>query len=784
MSFQDCNPNFGTEVFSIVDPLGGGDYSTLNTWESSEQRNLVTADEIEVALCRSGGNLLSAQLTIAGWTTDPHNYPEIRGDNNHSHEGVFTTNKAYCETTGGGGGSSYVIRLEEADNIRISRMQVRLQTGGIGNTHHAIEGNLPATLGLGNGAQIMVDRSIVINKVDGSLAACIFIRGGGIDTADGLGGREHMVTSCLIMSLKATASRNRGIRTERQGSASIALPRMRAYNNTIVASGGTGIHTENAGGDFDRIISQNNLIIADTPYDDASFNFDGSSGIFGKHNDAITASADGAANPSGHNPALIGINIFDHIVNPILDEENGDWHLKKDSPLASSGYDLRAEHFAPNVGEGPYDGRCERHINLDIDSQPIVAGSGGTFTAGSGGIFPVGADLPLDTALETIGGYVEAEPGFASSGFLGGWVIAEPTFDSLNNLLGGFVQGEGLPGQEAVALLGGWASGFAFIQPEKTVGGYVNALPLTDASGFVIGGAVSGLFSHGPDFLGGFVWGVPGLRQFAEMHARTLVKANSEDAFQQGLNLDAVIAFIQRDQEEFNGLFRVANTFQSDFNARLVVGQNKRPPRVVITSVTPQSGLPGSGGLEVCIVASGNLFDGEQWVINQIDFGEPVRDSASTPNNSISGFDQGNQNPGIWSGCYNYRDPGVYIVTARGVDNLGMVGMDHFVLNLTSGLTACVDYPCISISGIPRIGDVPPQLKVDFDVVASGSFTPSSPTDPNLFWNFGNLARSNKVSPFTYYASPGLYTPVARFRIQVGGQWRWAADTLRVGFNF
>lgn len=48
--FQDCNPSFGTEVYSIVDPNGNGDYSTLQTWESGEQRNLTSVNEIEVAL--------------------------------------------------------------------------------------------------------------------------------------------------------------------------------------------------------------------------------------------------------------------------------------------------------------------------------------------------------------------------------------------------------------------------------------------------------------------------------------------------------------------------------------------------------------------------------------------------------------------------------------------------------------------------------------------------------------------------------------------------------------
>ncbi len=353
-----------------------------------------------------------------------------------------------------------------------------------------------------------------------------------------------------------------------------------------------------------------------------------------------------------------------------------------------------------------------------------------------------------------------------------------------SGILGGFAQSVGIPGQDAVALLGGIASGTGFQFPDTSIGGYVNALPLIGASGFVVGGFVDSKYQAGPFSLGGFVWSIPGTSRFAEMHGRVLAKANSEDTVGQSLNIDAQIAFIQADQSDFNAKLSISNTFKSDFNAKLTVGKSKRPPQVVITSVTPQSGIPINGsGIDVCVVASGNLRDGNQWVINQIDFGEPERDELPTANSSISGFDLGSQVTGVWSGCYNYRDAGIYTITARGVDDFGMVGMDSFNLNLASGLVAGVDYPLISISGTPRSGVVPPSMNVDFTLVASGSFQPSSPTDSNLFWNFGNLARSNTVNPFTYYSSPGLYLVTARYRVQVSGQWRWSSDTLVAGFD-
>ena len=785
--FQDFNPSFGTEVYSIIDPKGNGDYSTLQTWESSEQRDLVAASEIEVALCRRGGNLLGgSSLSIIGWRANGRDYPEIRGDDGHHHQGVWDTSKAYCEAQGGGGPALFAIRLTETAGLeqvalRISRMQVRLSTaGGTNSGQSTILGDdLNDTV---DHAVLQVDRSIIVNRVNNTDGACIEIEGGSLGIeSDGLRA-EHMITSSLIISNKATASRNIGIQTELSGT---QAPRIRAYNNTIVASGGVGFNQTTSASPFDRIVSQNNLIIADTPYSDARFDSNPTlSGIFGKFRDGLTGS-DTGGNPAGHNPALVGLNIFDHVINPTSDEETADWHLKYNSPLAGSGFDMRAAHFLPNnASETPYAGFMERHINFDIDSIPIVPGSGGTFTAGSGGIFPVGADIPnLDGGPAHIGGYLSAEQGTIVLDAVGGWVEGISSL-SESAEVGAFIQGGGIPGQSAIALVGGFTSGFAFQKTPESIGGYVNALPLQGASGFNIGSYLNSYHLEGPRSIGGFVWGTPGYSEYVEMHGRTLAKANSEDTVDQGLNIDAQMVFIQRANSDFNANFDVANTTRASFNAKLTVGKYKLPPFVFINSVTPGSGLPGASGIEVCVVASGNLRDGTQWVINQIDFGEPFRDSVPTVNNSISGFDLGNQTAGVWSGCYTYRDPGVYVITARGVDNLGMVGMDHYILNLASGLTAGTDYPLISISGTPRLGEVPPSLTVDFALESSGVFSPRTPTDSNLFWNFGNLARSNTVNPFTYYSSPGLYLPTARFRVQVSGQWRWGADTLRVGFNF
>lgn len=78
-----------TEVIVTVIPGGGGDYTTLSGFESGEQRNLVTADEISVAECQAG--LVTGDVcTINGWTTDATRRVVIRPASGHEHGGDKT----------------------------------------------------------------------------------------------------------------------------------------------------------------------------------------------------------------------------------------------------------------------------------------------------------------------------------------------------------------------------------------------------------------------------------------------------------------------------------------------------------------------------------------------------------------------------------------------------------------------------------------------------------------------------------------------------------------------
>jgi hypothetical protein len=90
-----------TRVIRKVKPAGGGDYTTLNAFDAAERRDLVAADEIAVAECYPGGNLvtLTAQLRVeTGWTTGANNYVEYRNAPGHHALGSpYDTALPHCE---------------------------------------------------------------------------------------------------------------------------------------------------------------------------------------------------------------------------------------------------------------------------------------------------------------------------------------------------------------------------------------------------------------------------------------------------------------------------------------------------------------------------------------------------------------------------------------------------------------------------------------------------------------------------------------------------------------
>lgn len=90
-----------TEVISTI-RASGGDYTTLSAWEAGEQRNLVTADEIAVAVCYNDWpSGLSDSINIAGWTTDATRYIRVTVAEGHRHNGTPGTGFHLRQATSG-----------------------------------------------------------------------------------------------------------------------------------------------------------------------------------------------------------------------------------------------------------------------------------------------------------------------------------------------------------------------------------------------------------------------------------------------------------------------------------------------------------------------------------------------------------------------------------------------------------------------------------------------------------------------------------------------------------
>jgi len=102
-----------TEVIKTIKPAGGGDYTSLNSWEVANRKDLVAADEVSVPECYSGGSCITPGSTFVmnstSWTTDATRRIVVRAATGEEHVGVWDTGKAYIESTSTGG-SALILR--------------------------------------------------------------------------------------------------------------------------------------------------------------------------------------------------------------------------------------------------------------------------------------------------------------------------------------------------------------------------------------------------------------------------------------------------------------------------------------------------------------------------------------------------------------------------------------------------------------------------------------------------------------------------------------------------
>ena len=109
-----------TEDVVTIKPGGGGDYVSLQAAEAGERTDLQAADKIMVLECYSGGNLSTGGSTTFGatWNTDATRYVIIRAAAGEGHEGVFSTDKAYIQSTVDG-------IVQDTIRLEVKRLQIK-----------------------------------------------------------------------------------------------------------------------------------------------------------------------------------------------------------------------------------------------------------------------------------------------------------------------------------------------------------------------------------------------------------------------------------------------------------------------------------------------------------------------------------------------------------------------------------------------------------------------------------------------------------------------------------
>jgi hypothetical protein len=313
-----------TTVIKSIKPAGGGDYSSLNTWESANRADLVSLDQIRVAEVYSGGNALLANTYIvlnAGWTTNPTHYIEIRGATGEQHQGIFSTSKAYMEYLD----PAHSEIIEIYKDARITRMQCRSDLYSI----YAA----PAA-----GHEVYVDQCLCIIAATANLIrGTVYNAGAGLVT----------VRSSVVLNNGSGGG---------WGIACLSTGPVNSYGNTIVAPN-YAYHAMAAGSD-----SQDNYLSAGTCY----------------HGTIVKGDHDATSNNEATTPALRSIAYSTaNFVSVTLGSE--DFHLNPTSVLRWGGVDQaglttdfegQARHSPPSIGADD-----DPSVILTVDSVDGVTAS-------------------------------------------------------------------------------------------------------------------------------------------------------------------------------------------------------------------------------------------------------------------------------------------------------------------------------------------------------------------------------------------------------------------------
>jgi hypothetical protein len=186
-------------------PGGGGDYTSLQAAESGERTDLQAADKIMVFECYSGGNCSTgASVIFSGWNGDSTRYIIVRAASGEGHEGVFTTDKAYFQSSTQG-------LIQSELRVEVKRMQVKSTSVTASNAPYemnftvAQECLLEECLLIGGGTCFIAENSSSFKF--GRLDSCVLLNAGTrvIDMVIPDAGASYLeLNNCTIIDSGAT----------------------------------------------------------------------------------------------------------------------------------------------------------------------------------------------------------------------------------------------------------------------------------------------------------------------------------------------------------------------------------------------------------------------------------------------------------------------------------------------------------------------------------------------------------------------------------------------------
>jgi len=115
----DIGASHSTKSIKTIKPSGqGGDYTSVSSWESAEQKNLISINKSYIA--EIGGDWSSTNdsgFGIFGWVTGPNNYIKVTTTGTARHNGVWDTSK-YWINGGTGASAAYQQNYVTVDGIQ------------------------------------------------------------------------------------------------------------------------------------------------------------------------------------------------------------------------------------------------------------------------------------------------------------------------------------------------------------------------------------------------------------------------------------------------------------------------------------------------------------------------------------------------------------------------------------------------------------------------------------------------------------------------------------------